>query len=130
MWGARLEPTSTEKARTYSVALQKQQGDPQCVGGYCFKWGWKEQYGVTWICLINDYDFATAEHTSGALVGGETTEAVDELSRLWTGKSPRNRAPSITEPIALCGKRAAESVAVRPGAPCSAEVRMQPHSAH
>ena len=42
-WGARIEPSSSAKAATYRGALAKMQRDAACIGGYAFKWGWKEQ---------------------------------------------------------------------------------------
>ncbi len=42
-WGAPLEPSSSEKAATYANAVATFGADAACLGGYCFKYGWKEQ---------------------------------------------------------------------------------------
>lgn len=87
-WGARLEPHSSAKALTYRAATETMAADGsgpggQCVGGYAFKWGWKTQVTVTWVNLLNGFPPASARAGAEGLEGGETTEAVDEISRSW-----------------------------------------------
>lgn len=121
-WGARLEPHSTAKALTYRAATEAMAGDArgpgaQCVGGFAFKWGWKTQVTVTWVNLL--HGFSGVE----GLAGGETTEAVDEISKSWTGEYPANRAPRIKSAITLNGAEGSASVAVAPGSACRLSVR-------
>ena len=118
-WGAQLEPSSTEKAHTYKAAYLAQAADAaapaaQCCGGYAFKWGWKEQVTVTWICLLNEYEHTLVDR-GGTLRGGEETAALDELSLCWTGRPPANRAPEVRS-LTLAGAPADASVRLR----CSA----------
>jgi hypothetical protein len=93
-WGARLEPNSTAKAVTYRTAAETMAADAQgpgaqCLGGYAFKWGWKEQMGVTWVNLLQGYPLG------GRAAGWETTAAVDEISRTWHAASER---PALSAP--------------------------------
>ncbi len=82
-WGAELEPTSAEKATTYSksyeVAVKSQPG--KCLGAYAFLWGNKQEHTYTWFSMF--------------LPTGERTAPVDEMSRLWTGQYPTQRCPDV-----------------------------------
>lgn len=80
-WGARVEPTSTEKAarmRRY-LSTARQMG----VGAMAFLWGQKQEVTPTWYSLL--------------LPTGEWTETVEVMGDLWGGKPPGapNRAPRI-----------------------------------
>jgi len=87
-WGARLEPPCQAKAETYAASYAAQRRDKHCIGGYCFKWGWKTQVTPTWICLLNGY-------AHSGLPGGEESAAVAELARCWSGgAAPRAAAPA------------------------------------
>ena len=82
-WGASLEPTSTEKADIYRSAFSKTiRADTKCLGAYAFLWGHKQEETPTWFGMF--------------MPSGERTEAVDVLEEIWTGKTPKNRAPKIT----------------------------------
>jgi hypothetical protein len=82
-WDAPLEPTSTEKAETarqgYQAAVLDRPG--QCLGGYVFLWGQKQEKTATWYGMF--------------LESGETTAVLDTMRRFWTGAEPSERAPSI-----------------------------------
>jgi hypothetical protein len=82
-WGAPLEPTSTEKARTYRTTYEKAVlgSGGLCLGSYAFTWGHKQEATATWFGLL--------------LPDGSRTGAVDALTELWTGKPPANRCPEI-----------------------------------
>lgn len=82
-WGAEPEPTSTEKARTYHESYRAAvTGEPElCLGAFTFLWGHKQEHTHTWFGLF--------------LPTGERTEAVDVMTRLWSGKWPANRCPRI-----------------------------------
>ena len=83
-WGAPVEPTSTEKARSYlghyagSIAAQR----AQCLGSYAFLWGQKQEATATWFGMF--------------LPSGERLGAVDAMTFAWTDRWPANRAPEIT----------------------------------
>jgi hypothetical protein len=82
-WGAPLEQTSSEKADAfrmgYEAAISSQPG--RCLGSYVFLWGHKQEKTATWYGMI--------------LPTGETTETLDAMSELWTGKEPDQHAPTI-----------------------------------
>ena len=82
-WGAPIEQTSTEKARTYKKAFDRvlAPNREQIVGNYVFLWGQKQERTPTW------YGLFTPE--------GEATESVDVMTYLWTGTWPENRAPQV-----------------------------------
>ena len=79
-WGARIEPTSTEKAerlRRYLAALA-----PATAGQILFFWGQKQEVTPTWHGLL--------------LPGGEWMQAAEVMAEAWGGKPPGgNRAPRI-----------------------------------
>jgi hypothetical protein len=82
-WGEEIEPTSTEKAKTYlesyRAAVASQRGS--CVGSYVFLWGNKQEHTRTWFGMF--------------LPSGEPTAAVDAMQFAWTGSWPANRCPEI-----------------------------------
>jgi hypothetical protein len=82
-WGAEREPTSTQKARKYERDYASSiAGQPGwCLGGHAFIWGHKQEETSTWFGMM--------------LPTGENTEAVDVITRAWSGKYPANRCPAI-----------------------------------
>jgi hypothetical protein len=81
-WGASIEETSTQKAATYRKSMEAIMSDTQnCLGSYVFLWGNKQEHTATWFNLF--------------LQTGEQTAVMDVLVRGWSGKEPKNRAPSI-----------------------------------
>lgn len=86
-WGAPLEMNSTDKAefyrKTYIASIKDQ---PLCLGGYAFIWGNKMEVTETWFGLF--------------LKDGSSVGAVDIMTEMWTGKTPSNRCPTISN-IAL-----------------------------
>lgn len=80
-WGMPDEATSTEKASEYRKSYEAFQADPLCLGSFAFMWGTKQEASATWFGML--------------LSTGEKTAAVDELSKLWTGKAPANLCPVI-----------------------------------
>ncbi len=85
-WGAPYEQSSSAKAgfikNNYRKAVQTNLGK-NCLGSFAFLWGNKQEKTATWYGLL--------------LASGETTESVDVLSELWTGKQPANRAPIVNK---------------------------------
>ena len=83
-WGAPLEQTSTQKAESfrmgYEVAISSQ--PERCLGSYVFLWGQKQEKTATWYGMF--------------LPTGETTETLDTMTELWTGKGPAQRAPGVS----------------------------------
>jgi hypothetical protein len=84
-WGAPLEPTSHEKARTYyathRLVTELNEGASLCLGTFPFLWGWKQERTATWFGMF--------------LPTGEKLPSVDAMTRLWTGSWPSNRCPKI-----------------------------------
>jgi hypothetical protein len=83
-WGAPIEDNSTQKAdlldkryRQYILTDSR-----QCLGSYVFLWGQKQERTPTWYGMF--------------LETGESTEAVDMMSTLWTGTPPSNTSPRIS----------------------------------
>jgi hypothetical protein len=87
-WGAELEQTSSEKAemilRGWEQSIAAHAG--RCLGGFVFRWGWKQEATHTWFGLF--------------LRDGSPTAGVDALARAWTGQWPERRAPAV-EPLAI-----------------------------
>jgi len=81
-WGAPIEQTSGEKAKTirkgYEAAIQP---GTDCWGGYVFLWGQKQEATLTWFGIFTDH--------------GESTAVRDLMHELWKGTPPPERAPDI-----------------------------------
>lgn len=86
-WGARIEPTSTEKAerlRRYLAAIKS-----GTAGHILFLWGQKQEVTPTWHGLL--------------LPGGEWMQASEAMAEAWGGRTPDgNRAPRVA-PLRLPG---------------------------
>jgi hypothetical protein len=87
-WGVEYEQTSSEKAAMILSGWQDHiAGNAgRCLGGFVFRWGWKQEATHTWFALLER--------------DGSPTAGVDALERAWTGRWPSKRAPEI-EPLAL-----------------------------
>ncbi|MCC5822509.1 MAG: hypothetical protein LAT64_02900 [Phycisphaerales bacterium] len=106
-WGAPIEQASHQKALFYASSYRQgveAERPGRCLGSYAFLWGHKQETTATWFGLL--------------LPTGETTEAVDYLSRFWTGRPPRLNAPRVSG-IRLQG---IEPGAVEPGQQFTATV--------
>jgi hypothetical protein len=106
-WGAALEPTSTEKARTFyathRLVTALNNGKDQCLGTFAFLWGWKQERTPTWFGMF--------------LPTLEKLPQVDAMTMAWTGNWPANRCPDIRAlESTLAGKEA------RPGQTLSASI--------
>ena len=101
-WGAPIEPNSSAKARRFQQGYEQVIAPlaGRVVGNYAFLWGHKQERTPTW------YGVLTSD--------GGRTEAVDVMQRIWTGQWPANRAPEVQD-LLLDGKRAEDSVRLRPG---------------
>jgi hypothetical protein len=98
-WGAPIEPASGEKALYYESRYQIIQSCSNVVGAYAFVWGLKQEVTPTWYSLL-DKDM-------------RTTEAVDYLQFLYTGRYPKNRAPHLMF-MTVNGKYPSEDIILGP----------------
>lgn len=100
-WGAPIEQTSSEKAKTYQDRYEQgiYADREKCVGSYVFLWGQKQETTPTW------YGVFTAN--------GEESEVIDALEYVWSGKWPENRAPHINS-FTIDGKKAADNIYLQP----------------
>jgi hypothetical protein len=90
-WGAPYELTSTEKAAFYRRSYEKSvTGAPGlALGSYAFLWGYKMEGTATWLGMF--------------LPDGSRLGQVDVMTELWSGKPPKNLAPTVQPPV-LDGK--------------------------
>ncbi|CAN5883957.1 glycoside hydrolase family 2 TIM barrel-domain containing protein [soil metagenome] len=83
-WGAPLEQTSTQKAdmlrKVYPAVIAP---GGACLGSYVFLWGQKQEATATWFSLFTPQ--------------AESTESVDVLEEMWSGRKPANQAPVLKE---------------------------------
>lgn len=111
-WGREIEEPSGAKAaglvqRMHMAGLDKPRG--KLLGGFAFLWGHKQERTPTWYGLFTD--------------DGGRTAAVDELTRLWTGEYPRQRAPAAVA-LTLDDQPPGASVSLLPGASASASLNV------
>ncbi|MDA3929559.1 MAG: hypothetical protein PF541_11415 [Prolixibacteraceae bacterium] len=101
-WGAPVEQTSQEKQNSflhrYEVAIKAD--STRCMGSYAFLWGQKQERTPTWYGMI--------------LENGQTTETVDAMYKIWNGKWPENRCPTL-DSLRINGKKIYDNVTVKPG---------------
>ncbi len=109
-WGREIEELSSDKAAGMRTRMQDSIiNDPtgKLLGSFAFLWGQKQERTPTWYGLF--------------LKSGEKTAAVDELTHVWTGQWPENRAPAARV-ITLDEKPAGASVQLSRRARVSASV--------
>jgi hypothetical protein len=101
-WGAPIEQTSTEKAVAIAERYEKAilADSNNCMGSFVFLWGQKQERTPTWYGLFTEND--------------ETSEAVDQMQKFWTGTWPENRCPSIIS-ATLSGKTRFDNITLKPG---------------
>jgi hypothetical protein len=96
-WGAPLEPTSQEKARTFyathRLVTELNDGHERCLGTFAFLWGWKQERTATWFGMF--------------LPSGEKLPQVDAMTKAWHDRWPTNRCPKL---IRLSSDAAAATV--------------------
>ena len=114
-WAAPIEDNSSIKAglyaKRYETAIASDTN--QCLGSYVFLWGQKQERTPTWYGMF--------------LASGESTETVDVMEHLWTGRWPENRSPHI-EGIWLNGKTAEQNVHLSAGQRYPVKVEARPDS--
>ena len=100
-WQAPIEMDSTAKANNYYESYQKILAvDDIMVGNYVFLWGQKQERTPTWFGLFSDK--------------GEKTEAIDVMTKMWTGDWPENRSPQVKS-FTLNGQKANQNVTLKSG---------------
>jgi len=106
-WNAPIENTSTEKAKDfahrYEVAILSDKA--HCLGSYVFLWGQKQERTPTWYGLFTEDNMET--------------EAIDVMTKFWTGNWPENRCPQILK-ATLDGKTRYDNIKLEPGKEYSA----------
>lgn len=101
-WNVPIEQSSHEKAIVYEERYRDYiVGDADhCIGSFIFLWGQKQETTATWYGLFSER--------------GETSEVLDRIQNLWTGKAATNKAP-ILDSCKLNGGTKSENVKVVAG---------------
>jgi hypothetical protein len=102
VWGAPVEQTSQEKQHSflhrYKVAIEADQN--RCMGSFAFLWGQKQERTPTWYGMF--------------LENGHATETVDAMYKIWNGKWPENRCPTL-DSLRINGKKIYDNVTLKSG---------------
>ncbi|MBQ4818557.1 glycoside hydrolase family 2 TIM barrel-domain containing protein [Aquimarina sp. MMG016] len=109
-WNREIEEVSGPKADGILHRIQKgllNNKSGKCLGGFAFEWGQKQERTPTWYGMFHK--------------DGSKTETIDNLTKLWTGKHPENRAPRV-DSLLLDGKKAIENVSLMPNQKYTAQV--------
>lgn len=101
-WGREIEEPSAVKAtgmakRMQDIILDDKSG--KIIGSFVFFWGQKQERTPTWYGMFNE--------------SGEQTARIDELTRLWTGSYPANRAP-LSKSITINNIQAVDNIRLKP----------------
>ncbi len=109
-WKREIEEPSGPKAdgifqRIHTGIINNQSG--KCLGGFAFEWGQKHERTPTWFGMFDEE--------------GRQTENIDNLTKLWTGAYPSNRAPRV-DSLLLDNQRAENSIYLAPDTKYSAKV--------
>ena len=109
-WGAAIEETSSEKAITYQESFKSILSDSlTCLGSYVFLWGQKQETTSTWFSMFTNEE--------------EETEVMDVMIKGWTGKTPENQAPKISN-FTLSNKVAQNNIILKTGIKLNANVNI------
>ena len=101
-WGREIEEPSAAKAQGYAGRMKAAFGENpngMCLGGFAFLWGQKQERTPTWYGVLGK--------------NGESTATVDELTKIWTGQYPTNRAPDVNQ-IFINGNGPMDNVTLSP----------------
>jgi hypothetical protein len=111
-WGAPIEDDSSVKAESYrkryEIAIASD--STNCLGSYVFLWGQKQERTPTWYGMF--------------LSSGESTETVDVMQHLWTGRWPEARSPQLKN-FLLAGKTSRQNIHLSAGENYPAQVTAQ-----
>ena len=109
-WGAAIEETSSEKAITYQESFTSILSDTStCLGSYVFLWGQKQETTSTWFSMFTNEE--------------EETEVMDVMIKGWTGRTPENQAPKISN-FKLSNKVAQNNIILKTGITLNANVNI------
>ncbi|MFQ3192231.1 MAG: hypothetical protein ACI936_003383 [Paraglaciecola sp.] len=111
-WGREIEEPGAIKAagmakRMQDVIIDDKTG--KIIGSFVFFWGQKQERTPTWYGMFNE--------------SGEQTARIDELTRMWTGQYPSNRAPQ-SKSITINDTQAVENIRLKPGQPATVKVQV------
>ena len=108
-WGASVEQSSSEKAASIKERYEKaiSQDLNNNLGYYIFLWEQKQECTSTWYGLFSEDNLST--------------EPVDYITEIWTGKRPPNSAPRIISGL-LNGKEKGADIYLTAGKSYSANV--------
>jgi hypothetical protein len=111
-WGREIEEPSAVKAagmakRMQDIILDDKTG--KIIGSFVFFWGQKQERTPTWYGMFNEAD--------------EQTASIDELTRMWTGKYPVNRAP-LSQSITINNTQAVDNIRLKSGQLATAKVHV------
>lgn len=110
-WGREIEEPSGTKAASMAQRIHQgliENDTGLKIGDFAFIWGQKQERTPTWYGMFN--------------ADGKANARVDEMTRIWTGSYPENRAPLATQ-VTLNDKHATDSVYVQPGTTASIKVK-------
>lgn len=112
-WDAPIEENSSVKAAAYQERYQIAiaPDTANCLGSYVFLWGQKQERTPTWYGMF--------------LSTGESTETVDVMRHIWTGRWPEFRCPQVKQ-FLLDERTAKQSVHLNAGQTYAARVVAQP----
>ena len=115
-WGAPIEQTSDEKAKSYKESYELIFAHrKRCVGSYVFLWGQKEERTPTWYGMF-------LETNADAGLHGEILPTVDVMAQEWSGRRPTNIAPTIVS-ASVNGSGNYKNLTVKAGVPFTVAVR-------
>ena len=109
-WGREIEEPSAIKAQNMALRIRQNilnDTTGKLIGSFAFFWGQKQERTPTWYGMFN--------------ASGEQTARIDELTKIWTGKYPKNRAPLSTK-ITLNKQLPMQSVVLTSDQEASAKV--------
>ncbi len=110
VWNREIEEVSGPKADGILKRIKKgliNNTSGKCLGGFAFEWGQKQERTPTWYGMFHK--------------DGSQTETIDNLTKLWTGKYPENRAPRV-DSLWLDGKKATDNIYLKPNQKYTAQV--------
>ena len=109
-WNREIEEPSGPKVDGILKRIQKgvlENTSGQCLGGFAFVWGQKHERTPTWYGMHHE--------------DGKQTAYVDMLTKLWTGKFPKNRAPRV-DSLLLNKQKATDNIHLKTSSTYTAKV--------
>ncbi|WP_219006819.1 glycoside hydrolase family 2 TIM barrel-domain containing protein [Aquimarina litoralis] len=114
-WNREIEEVSGPKADGILNRMEKGligNTSGKCLGGFAFEWGQKQERTPTWYGMFHK--------------DGSQTETIDNLTKLWTGNYPKNRAPRV-DSIMLNGKKSVQNIKLKPNQKYTSKVYAYDH---